>query len=186
MKFGTLLTHLSRSGLSPIATCSPNNFELVKSSGATAVFDYREKTCAEDIRKHTRNSLKFVLDCISEPETMQFCYKCIGRSGGKYTALEPFPEFLHTRPNTVVPDWVLGPTLLGKRLGWPEPFNTEGNEEYRKFGFEWFALAQELLDDGKLKTHPHKLVGERLGEILIGLKLLKDKKVSGHKLICCV
>ncbi|KAJ9483225.1 hypothetical protein VN97_g10191 [Penicillium thymicola] len=184
---GTLAIQLLKlSGLSPIATCSPSNFELVKSSGATAVFDYHEETCADDIRKHTRNSLKFVLDCISEPETMQFCYKCIGRSGGKYTALEPFPEFLHTRPNTVVPDWVLGPTLLGKRLGWPEPFGGEGNEEYRKFGFEWFALAQELLDDGKLKTHPHKLVGESLGETLVGLKLLKDKKVSGYKLVCGV
>lgn len=64
--------------------------------------------------------------------------------GGEYTALEPYPKFLHTRPKTVVPDWVLGPTLLGKRLNWPEPFGGEGNEEYRRFGFKWFKLVQEL------------------------------------------
>jgi len=43
---------------------------------------------------------------------MQFCYKCLGRTGGKYTALEPYPDFLHDRPRTVVPDWVLGPTVV--------------------------------------------------------------------------
>ncbi|KAJ8174025.1 hypothetical protein LV163_008389 [Aspergillus fumigatus] len=147
---GTLAIQLLKlSGLNPITTCSPTKFDLVKSYGATAAFDYRQKTCADDIRKYTRNSLKFVLDCISEPETMQFCYKCLGRwvgggGGGEYTALEPYPKFLHTRPKTVVPDWVLGPTLLGKRLNWPEPFGGEGNEEYRRFGFKWFKLVQEL------------------------------------------
>ncbi|KAH2462379.1 Trans-enoyl reductase fsl5 [Aspergillus fumigatus] len=79
---GTLAIQLLKlSGLNPITTCSPTKFDLVKSYGATAAFDYRQKTCADDIRKYTRNSLKFVLDCISEPETMQFCYKCLGRLG---------------------------------------------------------------------------------------------------------
>ncbi|KAL4902784.1 hypothetical protein BDW74DRAFT_169356 [Aspergillus multicolor] len=184
---GTLAIQLLKlSGLNPITTCSPHNFALVESYGATAVFDYRKETSADEIRKHTRNSLKYVLDCISEPETMQFCYKCLGRSGGKYTALEPYPEFLHTRPKTVVPDWVLGPTLLGKKLGWPEPFGRQGNREDREFGLEWFRLAQRLLDQGVLKTHPHRIVGENLGGVLSGLELLKAKKVSGEKLVCRV
>ncbi|KAI1772859.1 zinc-binding dehydrogenase family oxidoreductase [Hypoxylon cercidicola] len=182
---GTLAIQLLKLfGLNPIATCSPGNFELVKSYGASAVFDYHLETCADDIKKNTRNSLKFVLDCISEPETMQFCYKCIGRAGGKYTALEPFPEFLHNRPKTVTPDWVLGPMLLGKTLGWPAPFGREGDAEYKKFGFEWFATAQELLDNGKLKTHPLKQVGNSLDDVLGGLRILKKKQVSGQKLIC--
>ncbi|KAI0169669.1 zinc-binding dehydrogenase family oxidoreductase [Hypoxylon sp. FL1284] len=182
---GTLAIQLLKlSGLNPIATCSPSNFELVKSYGASAVFDYHLESCTADIKKHTRNSLKFVLDCISEPETMQFCYKCLGRAGGKYTALEPFPEFLHNRPKTVTPDWVLGPTLLGKTLSWPAPFGREGDPELRKFGFEWFATAQELLDQGKLKTHPLKIVGSSLDDTIPGLQLLKKKQVSGQKLIC--
>ncbi|KAI3054057.1 hypothetical protein CBS147352_4005 [Aspergillus niger] len=184
---GTLaIQFLKLSGLNVITTCSPNNYELVKSFGASAAFDYHQETCVDDIRKHTRNSLKFVLDCISEPETMQFCYKCLGRSGGKYTALEPYPEFLHTRPKTVVPDWVLGPKLLGKKLGWPKPFGGEGIAEYREFGFTWFKQVQELLDQGKLKTHPHKVIGNSLGETLGGLRLLKEKQVSGQKLVCPV
>ncbi|KAH2887366.1 Trans-enoyl reductase fsl5 [Aspergillus fumigatus] len=78
---GTLAIQLLKlSGLNPITTCSPTKFDLVKSYGATAAFDYRQKTCADDIRK----------------------------------------------------------------LNWPEPFGGEGNEEYRRFGFKWFKLVQEL------------------------------------------
>ncbi|KAH1612679.1 Trans-enoyl reductase fsl5 [Aspergillus fumigatus] len=129
---GTLAIQLLKlSGLNPITTCSPTKFDLVKSYGATAAFDYRQKTCADDIRKYTRNSLKFVLDCISEPETMQFCYKCLGRVE-------------HPRARGVWQIWGLAPRGLGKRLNWPEPFGGEGNEEYRRFGFKWFKLVQEL------------------------------------------
>ncbi|KAE8154020.1 zinc-binding dehydrogenase family oxidoreductase [Aspergillus avenaceus] len=184
---GTLAIQLLKlSGLNPITTCSPRNFELAKSYGATAVFDYKQQSCVDEIRKHTRNSLKYVLDCISEPETMQFCYNCLGRAGGKYTALEPYPEFLHTRPKTVKPDWVLGPTILGKKIGWPEPFAKEADPEQREFGIEWFATAQQLLDEGKIKVHPLRLIDGGLSGVSEGLELLSKKQVSGQKLICCL
>ncbi|KAM0208905.1 hypothetical protein ACHAQD_011442 [Fusarium lateritium] len=180
---GTLAIQLLKlSGLNPIATCSPHNFDLVKSFGAEAVFDYRRSESTDEIRKFTRNSLKYVLDCISEPETMQFCCRCIGRTGGKYTALEPFPQFLHTRP-TVQPDWVLGPTLLGKPIGWGPPFEREGDPNVREFATKWFATAQRLLDQGKLRTHPVKLMGGGFEGILSGLEMLTKKQVSGQKLV---
>jgi hypothetical protein len=150
------------------------------------VFDYKSPTCVEDVRKYTRNSLRFVLDCISEPETMQFCYKCLGRAGGKYTALEPYPEFLHDRPRTVAPDWVLGPTVWGKKIGWPEPFAREADESYRNFGIEWFATLQRLLDEGKLKTHPIRSMSGGLNGVFEGLELIRKKQVSGQKLIYSV
>ncbi|KAK8126998.1 zinc binding enoyl reductase [Apiospora kogelbergensis] len=180
---GTLAIQLLElSGLAPIATCSPRNFELVKSYGAEAVFDYHQTSCPDEIRAYTKNSLKYVLDCISEPETMQFCYKCIGRLGGKYTALEPFPQFLHNRP-TVQPDWVLGPTLLGKRIGWGAPFEREGDPEVREFAVRWYETAQKLLDDGKLRTHPLQQMPDRLNGVLDGMEILRKKQVSGKKLI---
>ncbi|KAI9925936.1 Trans-enoyl reductase fsl5 [Aspergillus wentii] len=184
---GTLAIQLIKlSGLNPIVTCSPRNFDLVRSYGAAAVFDYKQPSCTDDIRKHTRNSLKFVLDCIAEPETMQFCYKCLGRAGGKYTALEPYPEFLHDRPKTVTPDWVLGPTILGKKLGWPAPFAKEADAEQRKFGIEWFTTAQKLLDEGKLKPHPIRVMEGGFDGVFEGLDLLKKKTISGQKLVCRV
>lgn len=171
-----------RSGYRPITTCSPRSFDLVKSYGAKAVFDYNAPTCIENIRIYTKNSLKFVLDCISEPDTMQFCYGCLGRTGGKYTSLEPFPQFLNNRPS-VQADWVLGPVLLGKPIGWGAPFQREGNPAMREFALKWFTTAQRLLDHGLLRTHPLRLMNGSLPGILDGMELLRKKLISGQKLV---
>lgn len=171
-----------RSGLKSITTCSPRNFDLVKSYGAEHAFDYHSPTCATDIRVYTKNSLKYVLDCISEPETMRFCYECIGRLGGRYVALEPYPQGLHTRAN-VHPDWVLGPMMLGKPILWRPPFRREGDSEIREFAVKWFETAQTLLDEGKLKTHPIQTMEGGLQGVLDGIKLLQTKQISGKKLV---
>ncbi|KAF3480349.1 putative zinc-binding dehydrogenase family oxidoreductase [Arthroderma uncinatum] len=181
---GTLALQLLKlSGLKPITTCSPSNFELVKSYGAAETFDYRSKNCVEQIKKHTRNSLKYVIDCVSEPETMEFCYQCMGRSGGKLVTLEPPPKYLNSRPKTIKTDWVLGPALHGKAIGWPEPMTREPAPELKEFAKSWFTTVQELLDQGKLKTHPLRVMDGGFPAILDGLELLKTKQVSGQKLI---
>lgn len=113
---------------------------------------------------------------------MQFCYACIGRTGGKYTALEPYPEFLHTRPS-VKPDWVLGPTLLGKAIGWGPPFEREGNAQVRDFAMKWFKTAQVLLDEGKLKVHPVRIMPGGFQGVLEGMDMLRKKQISGEKLV---
>ncbi len=164
--------------------CSPANVPLVKSYGAGAVFDYHSPTCVADIRALTRNSLKYALDCVSEPETMQFCYQVLGRTGGKYTALEPFSKALHTRPRTVVPDWVLGFGILGQPITWPEPFTRSADEEMRQFGVDYFIMVQKLLDEGKIKPHPVRLLEGGLEGVKGGLELLRNKMVSGQKLVC--
>jgi len=148
------------------------------------VFDYKSPTVVEDIRKHTRKSLKFALDCISEPETMEFCYRVLGRTGGHYCALEPYPEFLHTRPRTVKPDWVLGPSALGQQIGWAPPFTREVNPELRAWGVEWYITVQKLLDQGRLKPHPIKVMTGGFEGVKDGLELLRKKQVSGQKLVC--
>ncbi|KAK4119458.1 NAD(P)-binding protein [Parathielavia appendiculata] len=184
---GTMAIQLLKmSGLNPITVCSPRNFDLVKSFGATDVFDYRSPTCIDDIRKRTRKSLEYVLDCVSEPETMEFCYKCLGRAGGKYTALEPYAEILHTRPRTVRPDWVLGPSVLGESVGWPEPFTRESDEELRRFGLDWFGTVQALLHDGKIRPHPVKVLEGGFEGVADGLEQLRRKQVSGQKLVCVI
>ncbi|KAH8896314.1 putative zinc-binding dehydrogenase family oxidoreductase [Thozetella sp. PMI_491] len=181
---GTLaLQILKLAGLDPITTCSPANFDLVKSYGATHAFDYRSKDCVEQIKKHTKNSLKYIIDCVSDPDTMEFCYKCLGRSGGKLTTLEPPPRYLHTREKTVTLDWVLGPALMGKPIAWPPPMQRDADPALREFAKEWFGTIQKLLDQGKLRCHPMKVMEGGLAEIIGGLDMLKKKQVSGQKLV---
>ncbi|KAB8231371.1 uncharacterized protein BDW43DRAFT_313180 [Aspergillus alliaceus] len=180
----TLMTVLV-SGYWPFATRSSRNFNLVRWYGADAVFDYHAPHCVTDIWASTKNGLKYVLDCISEPKTMAFCYQCLGRLSGKYTVLEPYPAFLHTR-HTVQPDWVLEPTLLGKPIGWAAPFARKGCPETRRLALEWFTIAQKLLDEGLLKTHSIQCMEGGFDGVLAELELLRSKTVSGRKLVYSV
>lgn len=155
---------------------------MVKSYGADYVYDYRSATAVADIKKQTGNALKFVLDCISSGPTMEFCYQAIGRTGGKYTRLEPYPEAMAQARANVSADWVLAPLLSGKPIAWPAPFQRDADAEAKEFAFKYFATIQDLLDAKRLR--PHRLrVMEGFGNILEGLDELSKNKVSGEKLV---
>lgn len=115
---------------------------------------------------------------------MEFCYKVLGRTGGGYCALEPYPEFLHTKPRTVKPDWVLGPSALGQEIRWAPPFTRDINPELRAWGVDWYITVQKLLDEGRLRPHPVKVIKGGFEGVQEGLDLLRKKQVSGHKLVC--
>lgn len=114
---------------------------------------------------------------------MEFCYDCLGRSGGKLTTLEPPPAYLNHRAKTVSVDWVLGPALHGKPIGWPAPLGRPADPEMREYAKSWFVTVQNLLDQGKLKHHPMRLMDGGLGGVIDGLDMLKKKQVSGQKLV---
>ncbi len=65
---------LCLAGYKPIATCSPSSFELVRSRGAMATFDYNSPTVRDEIREYTHNKLRLAIDYIGSPETMALCY----------------------------------------------------------------------------------------------------------------
>ncbi|TWU75742.1 hypothetical protein ED733_001114 [Metarhizium rileyi] len=170
-------------GFDPITTCSPPNFDLVKSYGASAAFDYRAPDCVVDIKRHTNNALVFVLDCISTAESMSFCYKVIGRAGGKYTALEAYSEDIAKSRRVITPDWVMGPQLLGEEIAWPMPHARPANKAMAKFGVEWMATLQKLLDNGLIRPHPLLTREGNLSHVLNGIEEVRLKKISGKKLV---
>jgi NADPH:quinone reductase-like Zn-dependent oxidoreductase len=54
------------SGLTVVTTCSAHNFDLVKSLGADAAFDYKSPSCAADIKQFTDGKLRFSWDCTGD------------------------------------------------------------------------------------------------------------------------
>src|ERR1700743_2379589 len=82
-----LLSHadaiLYRSGYKVLATSSPHNFDLLKSMGADAVFDYKDPDCALKIRQFTGGNLRLAWDCISEDSSAKICTDALA-SGGAY------------------------------------------------------------------------------------------------------
>ena len=180
-----------RSGCIPITTCSPHNFDLVKSYGAEQVYDYHDPASSVDqIKAYTGNALDYALDCVCDAASMNFCYNAIGRFGGKYTALQPYQHLVehlqNKRARRVKADWILGSALFGKKINWKEPYNVEADPELRVFGEEWFRCAQRLLDRGEIRPHPVRVdSGDVTGfeGVLRGLEVLKSKGVSGEKLV---
>lgn len=174
---------LNLSGLDPIVTCSPRSFDLVRSYGAVEAFDYRSPDCAARIRAHTKNCLRYALDCITNLDSTKTCYGALGRAGGKYTALDPFPEAIAQTRKVVKADWVMGPVMIGKDIRWPPPHRFEGSKELRDFGEEWFRVLQGLLDEGRIRSHPLNVCGGGLEGVLGGLERVRAGKVTGEKLV---
>ena len=159
---------------------------MVRSYGAEKVFDYHSPTCASEIRQFTRNSLKHVLDCISEVKTMETCYAALGRTGGRYVALEPFSKrIMATRP-TVKASWVFQPSLFGREVAWEEPYGCPASSEKQKFGQQLYQRAQLLIEQGHLRPHPLRLLEGGFQAIVTAIEVIQRKGVSGQKLVVCL
>ena len=82
--FNPVLTELlhSRSGFKIIATCSPHNFDLVKSRGADYSFDYHEMDkCVKNVRELVRDDCCYAFNCVDGATGPQVC-SCMTASFG--------------------------------------------------------------------------------------------------------
>ncbi|KAF1993365.1 hypothetical protein P154DRAFT_450420, partial [Amniculicola lignicola CBS 123094] len=175
------LQMLRHSGLVPVAVCSPANFAMVAARGADAAFDYHDAACADNIRRHTRNALAYVLDCIADVASMKICYAAMGAAGGRYMGLNPFPLRAHTRRD-VRPDYVLVYTIFGQAMKLPRPFGRPARPKDRAFAEAWYRSSQLLVDTaGALLPHPIR-PGTGLADIVSGLDCMRQAKLSGTKL----
>ncbi|KAK4503138.1 hypothetical protein PRZ48_006565 [Zasmidium cellare] len=144
-------------GITTIATASPHNFEVVKSAGASQVFDYHNPFVADSLVRAIRSvegHFVGVFDCISDEErSLSHCISVLKDVGGGKLA-------------TVKPD---------KKLELP------GNIELcRVFAFNdlvdpfWRDFLTPALDNGTLKCLPQpRVVGEGLGWVQEALDTLE-------------
>ncbi|MCJ1384590.1 hypothetical protein MMC17_007708 [Xylographa soralifera] len=169
-------------GFQVVTTCSPHNFALVKSFGAVRVFDYHSPSCKEDIREFTGGKLKYALDCITDSRSTTICYGAIGVSGGRYTALESYPERLQRRRRDVKPDWVLGWTVFGKAVELGGQYRRDPLPEHRTFAADWVGIIERLLE-GRLRTPPIRVLPGGLSSIIPALDTMRKGQVSGMKYV---
>ena len=157
---GTMTIQLLRlSGLDPITTCSPRNFDLVRRYGASAVFDYADPDAADKIRKHTGGQLRHVLDCFADPESIACSYASIARTGGRYVSLEHCAEELRTtRRHAVKTDFPIVLEIFGKAVQIMPAgggcYERPASEAKHAAAVRWFRMFQRLLDEGKLTALP--------------------------------
>ncbi|KAI1776648.1 GroES-like protein [Hypoxylon cercidicola] len=174
---------LKESGLLPIATCSPSNSQMLKDLGAVTTFDYRSPTCGMEIRNFTNNELAHVLDCVTAAETMKMCYEAIGTGGGSYVALDPFATHIQYTRRDVVADWVMIYSLFGKPVNLKGVYGRPAMAVDRQFAKVWFALAERLVEEGRLKAHPIEVRSGGLTSIADGIEHLRKGQVKARKLV---
>ncbi|KAI4197397.1 MAG: hypothetical protein LQ350_005948 [Teloschistes chrysophthalmus] len=166
------------SGYHVLTTCSPHNFDFVKSLGADVVCDYKDPGAMNEIRRLTNDKLKIVLDTISVESSAKFCAEAISTEGGAYTSLLPI-----TIPRSDVrSDLVLAYTAFGEpfELG-PQSFVAVPEDQ--AFSAWWWLLAEQCLASGKIKVHPPSVREGGLEGVLDGLDLMRRDRVSGQKLV---
>lgn len=166
------------SGYQVITTASPRNHELLKSLGADHVIDYNDPQAGQKIRELTNDKLKFAFDCISEGSSPKICFDAISSTGGTYGCILP----VKSDREDVVSKFTLGYTAFGEdyvKLGRTSTAKPEDLE----FAAKFWQLASKLLEEGKIKAHPHKLVDGGLDTIPQSIQDLKDGKASGFKFV---
>ncbi|KAH9906645.1 GroES-like protein [Xylariomycetidae sp. FL2044] len=184
---GTLTLQLLRkAGYRVITMCSTNSFELAKSRGAEAVFDYRSPTVCDDIREYTQDQLGLVVDCIGTSETMTLCYSCIGDTGGRYTALERYPRRLTIRRRDVTHDWAYGWTIFGKEVKLAGAYYRPEIPEDRVMGESWAEELEKLLQTSGIVPHPLDIHTGGLGLVPSKLELMRKGNVRGKKIVIMV
>ncbi|KAI0386929.1 putative zinc-binding oxidoreductase ToxD [Hypomontagnella monticulosa] len=177
---GTLAIQFAKlSGLQVITTCSPHNFDFVKSLGADVVYDYKSPTVGADIHEFTKDKLTHVFDCIAEEGSPEICAQAFSSKGGKYSALLPVEKFPREDVTNV---FTLGYTATGEAFpkfgaDWP------AMPDHFEFASKFWQVSGELLAQGKIKPHPADVREGGLQGVFEGLKELKEGKVSGKKLV---
>lgn len=106
----------------------------------------------------------------------------MGRTGGRYCALEQYQESLCTR-KTIKHELVMGGAISGNGVDLPEPYGIPPRQEIGEWARPWYQCIQQLVISGKLSPVPMEIIQGRFDGILSGLEILKKGKVSGKKLV---
>ncbi|KAI0905329.1 putative alcohol dehydrogenase [Ustulina deusta] len=174
------------SGLQVITTCSPHNFDLVKSFGADAVFDYKSPTCAADIKEFTQNRLTYSWDCTGDGAGL--CAAAMSDAEpGVYGTIMPADYELLSRTNSMVEGqpFMRGYDTQGEDYLWFGQTPVTPDVEETKY-YQWFLeFTQPLLETGTIKP-PRAVVnktGSGLGGVMKGLEEMKAGNISGVKLV---
>ena len=176
---GTLAIQFAKlSGYTVITTCSPHNFDLVKSLGADVVYDYKDPNAADEIRKYTENNLKLVLDTIALDSSAKFCDNALSTEGGEYSAI----GLVKIDRENVNSYFTLARTAFGDEVVFGD-IRLPASREDQEFGEKFGMIVEKLLAEGKIKPHPPRVGKDGLKGVLEGLQLMREGKVSGEKLV---
>lgn len=168
-------------GLNVITTCSAGNIDRVKALGAAEAFDYKDPSCGQKIREYANDRLTKIFDTISEGSSVPICTAAMSSSGGVVSTTLPWPEE-RERKEDVEPRMLFTLGIFGVPTGYGEQIIPANLEDY-EYAKQLYAVAEKLLQDGKLKVHPPKLCKPGLEGVFDAIELAKAGEGGGVKLV---
>jgi len=172
-------------GYKVAATCSPHSYDLVKSFGADAVFDYHDPDeAAKQIREVSGGGVVGALETIGGVQNGKLAVNSFAKKGGIVTSLIVVPEELKKiRPEVEVGGRIIMYTIYGYSFEFlrgqpPLPHKPEDHEWY----LQLVEHTPELITHYGVKGNPVD-VRNGLESIEAGLDDLRKGKVSGKKIV---
>ncbi|KAI0807655.1 GroES-like protein [Fomes fomentarius] len=159
------------SGYRVVSTASPRNFDLVKSLGASEVFDYKDPKVVSKIKAATGDSIKKAVDTISEKVTQRITAETIAPSGGEII-LVLGPE-----------DATLIYTALGRAFDFLGGSHYPVSEEDRTHMAQFLLKVPKLVRDGAVKPLPIKFWEGGLTAVPDGMQYMREGKVSAEEIV---
>ena len=163
-----------------IATCSPRNFDLVRSYGAAHVFDYKNDCSIDGIKELVQGELKLCVDCISTQGSAEYCASVLAPEA-VYSSI----GLARSPRSDITTHQTMGYSFLGEeweQMGQSHPPCQDDFE----FSMEFSKLGEELVAQGKIRTHPLDLRSGGLDAISKGMEDLKAEKISARKIVVSV
>ena len=166
------------------STSSPHNFDLVKTYGADIVLDYNDPNCASEIRNRTDGNVYYAFDTPADAESARICAEVLSTDA---TARQPVYNALLAGlgkfPRQDVKNtFTFAYTVFGEEYHGGD-IHHDADEEDFAFGTRFARIVEDLLEKGKVKTHPVDVRTGGWERVLEGVDELRQKKVSGKKLV---
>lgn len=167
-------------GIKVLTTASKRNHEFLKSLGADEVFDYNDKNVIDQLKNAGHGKIKYALDCVSSPETLQCVYDA---TEGTEDVIIDNLLFLNdksiiTKPNRKVKFTGTDAYLVDGRRHLGHIASPEMLESYLEF-FKYVLPSFTA----QIKTAPLRVLPPGLESANEGLRSLIENKVACAKLV---
>ncbi|KAI1851259.1 hypothetical protein JX266_003334 [Neoarthrinium moseri] len=177
-------------GYEVVTTCSPRNFDLVKSLGASAAFDYHSETLVEDIVKECKGRLVAGAMSIGNGGAER-CTDILGQcKGNRFLSMVSYPNPANPDASIPVRMWTFLSFLVRmwfkkRATGVRSKFVWGGSLEFNEVSKAVFEdYLPEALRRGQYICAPNaEIIGNELESIQSGLDILKKGAVSAKKLV---
>jgi len=167
------ISYAKAAGYTVVTTCSPHNFELVKSLGADHVFDHSDAATVDSIRGLF--PIDYWFDTISLPQSLTTILKILAPEGGEVTKADILLLLPPSMPG--MPQVPEGITVKMHRWSTHAPENAE----WARWLLARGGFLEEGIKSGVIKGVPAEQIGG-LEKVADGIERV-FKGVSGRKLV---